>query len=353
MPPAEQHCMQQGCCPSLLHAPGSRPASRLSLLAVPALHSPHSGGCVHRQPARVRGAAAGHCGPGAAAGAPPRLPRVVCLLGGQLSEGPDGWVEAYKRVWIAWGGLSVVVCWAGPAGQPVVLCGVLMPAVCFASSGVAACLPCAAADPQHHPSSLSLHLCSAGARPGAHHHHRQLAAGLWLPAGQRHPHRVMVRCCGAVPCCGLLVCRALSSGCWGVGDVCVWVSGCGGSAEEVAGTGARARAGQGGGRLIAAPPAAASQLGNSVPPLCRYDDDGDDELLKLLPFLEKVAHAEDVRPHIQVRRAALCCVVLCCPALSLARMVIAASAGSKQRAVRPVLGTLVPPAEALLAVAIM
>jgi hypothetical protein len=34
---------------------------------------------------------------------------------------------------------------------------------------------------------------------------------------------------------------------------------------------------------------------------CRYDDDGDQELLKLIPFLEQVAHAEDVRPHIQRR----------------------------------------------------
>jgi len=36
--------------------------------------------------------------------------------------------------------------------------------------------------------------------------------------------------------------------------------------------------------------------------LCRYDDDADEELLKLIPFLEKVAHVNDVRPHIQVRR---------------------------------------------------
>jgi hypothetical protein len=38
-------------------------------------------------------------------------------------------------------------------------------------------------------------------------------------------------------------------------------------------------------------------------PACRYDDDGDEELLKLIPFLEKVASTEDVRPHIQVRAA--------------------------------------------------
>ena len=38
----------------------------------------------------------------------------------------------------------------------------------------------------------------------------------------------------------------------------------------------------------------------ALPP-CRYDDDGDQELLKLIPFLEQVAHAEDVRPHIQRR----------------------------------------------------
>lgn len=35
--------------------------------------------------------------------------------------------------------------------------------------------------------------CSAGARPGPHHHRGQLPPGLWLPAGQRHPHRVVVR----------------------------------------------------------------------------------------------------------------------------------------------------------------
>lgn len=33
----------------------------------------------------------------------------------------------------------------------------------------------------------------------------------------------------------------------------------------------------------------------------RYDDDEDEELLRLLPFLESVAHVDDVRPAIQSR----------------------------------------------------
>ena len=39
----------------------------------------------------------------------------------------------------------------------------------------------------------------------------------------------------------------------------------------------------------------------SQPGTCRYDDDDDEELLRLLPFLEVLATADDVRPHIEAR----------------------------------------------------
>jgi CTD small phosphatase-like protein 2 len=55
------------------------------------------------------------------------------------------------------------------------------------------------------------------------------------------------------------------------------------------------------------PQAFGFQLDKGVPIESWYDDDGDTELLRLLPFLESVARADDVRPairaHFQLRKA--------------------------------------------------
>jgi hypothetical protein len=44
---------------------------------------------------------------------------------------------------------------------------------------------------------------------------------------------------------------------------------------------------------------AESTLAASYSAVRRYDDDADEELLRLLPFLDSLAGADDVRPHIQ------------------------------------------------------
>lgn len=90
-----------------------------------------------------------------------------------------------------------------------------------------------------------------------------------------------------------------------------------GGGELASTRGQRRRAAQRGGATgeggASQPQLPLTLLPPSPPPLpsssIRYDDDGDEELLKLIPFLERVAGAEDVRPHIQARPARLCC---CC-----------------------------------------
>lgn len=47
------------------------------------------------------------------------------------------------------------------------------------------------------------------------------------------------------------------------------------------------------------PQAYAYQIDNGVPILSWFDDDKDEELLKLIPFLNKLAKAKDVRPIIR------------------------------------------------------